>query len=140
MNNDTKPRAPGMSTAKVMALAAIAALVGFAAVYGTLGQPDNTADNTGVSGAEAPKAETDTPAARKRAPGLPAFVYKQTPEPLADVSFVDADGAPKTLKDFRGKTIRVRGKVTLHREKPQIVVSDPAQITEVTTDKTQAAK
>lgn len=33
---------------------------------------------------------------------------------------------------FRGKTIRVRGKVTLHREKPQIVVSDPAQITEVT--------
>jgi len=33
---------------------------------------------------------------------------------------------------FRGKTIRVRGKVTLYRQKPQIVVSDPAQITEVT--------
>ena len=63
MNNDTTPRAPGMSTAKVMALAAIAALVGFAAVYGTLGQPDNTS----VSGVEAPKAETEAPAARKRA-------------------------------------------------------------------------
>jgi thiol-disulfide isomerase/thioredoxin len=90
-----------MSTAKVVALAAIAALVGFAAVYGTLGQPDNTS----VSGTDAPKAETEAPTARKRAPGLPAFVYKQTPEPLAGVSFVDGDGAPKTLKDFRGKTI-----------------------------------
>lgn len=105
MNNDTTPRAPGLSTAKVMALAAIAALVGFAAVYGTLGQPDNSADNTGLSGAQAQKAEPEAPAARKRAPGLPAFVYKTTPEPLAEVNFVDADGAPKTLKDFRGKTI-----------------------------------
>lgn len=101
MNNDTTPRAPGTNTAKVVAVAAVAALVGFAAVYGTLGRPDNT----GLSGAEAQRAETEAPATRKRAPGLPTFVYKQTPEPVADVSFVDGEGAPKTLKDFRGKTI-----------------------------------
>ncbi|HYD15132.1 MAG TPA: TlpA disulfide reductase family protein [Hyphomicrobium sp.] len=36
---------------------------------------------------------------------MPAFVFKKTPEPLADVSFVDGSGTPKTLKDFRGKTV-----------------------------------
>lgn len=29
---------------------------------------------------------------------------------------------------FDGKTIRVRGKVSLHRERPQILVEDPEQI------------
>ncbi|MGE0023353.1 MAG: TlpA family protein disulfide reductase [Hyphomicrobium sp.] len=37
--------------------------------------------------------------------GLPAFVYTKTPQPLADVNFVDGTGAPKTLADFRGKTV-----------------------------------
>ena len=41
---------------------------------------------------------------------------------------------------FRGKTVRVRGKVTLHRQKPQIVVSDPAQIVEVTAEDKPTAK
>ena len=36
---------------------------------------------------------------------MPAFVYKSTPEALADVSFVDAAGADTTLSSFRGKTI-----------------------------------
>jgi thiol-disulfide isomerase/thioredoxin len=99
--NGNPPTAPGKSTAVVVALAAAAALVGFAAVYGTLG----THDNTSLPGAAAPATEKDAAAARRRAPGLPAFVYKKTPEPLADVNFVDAADAPKTLKDFRGKTI-----------------------------------
>lgn len=101
MNDGTPTGAPKTGSARVMALAALAALVGFAAVYGTLGRPDNT----GVPGANAPAAEADSQPARRRAPGLPAFVYKQAPEPLAEVSFVDGSGAPKTLKDFRGKTV-----------------------------------
>jgi thiol-disulfide isomerase/thioredoxin len=99
--NSNPPGAPGTSTTVVLALAAIAALVGFAAVYGTLGRPDNT----GLSAAAPPAAENDTAGVRRRAPGMPAFVYKKAPEPLADVNFVDGSGAPKTLKDFRGKTV-----------------------------------
>src|SRR5262247_3126406 len=98
MNDGTPAEARKLSTASVIALAAVAALVGFAAVYGTVGRPDNT----GVSGLEkaAPQA-----AARRTAPGLPAFVFKKSPEPVADVGFVDGSGAPRTLKDFRGKIV-----------------------------------
>ncbi len=101
MNDGTPTSAPRKSIAAVVALAAVAALVGFAAVYGTLGRPDNS-----------PRApEGDQVADKKpsgtirRAEGLPAFVFKSTPEPLADVNFVDGSGTAKTLKDFRGKTI-----------------------------------
>ena len=101
MNDGNTPPAPRTSTAAVIAVAAMAALVGFAAVYGTLGRPDNS----GLSGRKAAQAETDAVGPRRRAPGLPAFVYKTAPAPLADVGFVDGSGAPKTLKDFRGKTV-----------------------------------
>jgi thiol-disulfide isomerase/thioredoxin len=99
--NSNPPGAPKTGTTAVMALAAVAALVGFVAVYGTLGRPDNT----GLPGAAAPAPEKAVGETRRRAPGLPAFVYKKAPEPLADVNFVDGTGAPKTLKDFRGKTV-----------------------------------
>jgi thiol-disulfide isomerase/thioredoxin len=101
MSENRKPSgAPRTSTTAVIALAAVAALVGFAAVYGTLGRPDNT----GVS--EAPTAPAkDAAEGRRRAPGLPAFVFKKTPEPLAEVHFIDETDAPRTLKDFRGKTV-----------------------------------
>lgn len=101
MNDGNTPPAPRTSTAAVIAVAAMAALVGFAAVYGTLGRPDNS----GLAGRKAAQAETDAAGPRRRAPGLPAFVYKTAPAPLADVGFVDGSGAPKTLKDFRGKTV-----------------------------------
>jgi len=98
MNDGTPSGPPKKRNAAIVAVAAVAAIAGFAAVYGTLGRPDNT----GVSSPEAaaPSAET-----RKRVPGLPAFVFKTAPEPLADVTFNDASGAAKTLKDFHGKTI-----------------------------------
>jgi len=99
--NSNPPGAPRTSTTAVVAMAAIAALVGFAAVYGTLGRPDNTS----LSENAAPRQEKDATATRRRAPGLPAFVFKAAPEPLADVNFVDEAGTPKTLKDFRGKTV-----------------------------------
>ena len=33
------------------------------------------------------------------------FVFKSAPEPLADVAFVDGDGKPMTLADFKGKSV-----------------------------------
>lgn len=101
MNNETPAGTPRRSSATVIALAAVAALVGFAAVYGTLGRPDNTAQPA----SEAPAAEKPGTEARRQAPGMPGFVFKKAPEPVADITFVDAAGAEKTLKEFRGKTI-----------------------------------
>lgn len=101
MNDDTTSRAPQKSYTAVVAMAAVAALVGFAAVYGTLGRPDNI----GLGQSEEQSGEKGATDVQKRASGMPAFVFKKAPAPLADVSFTDADGAPKTLKDFRGKTV-----------------------------------
>jgi thiol-disulfide isomerase/thioredoxin len=102
MTNGTPTSAPQKSTSAVIAVAVIAALVGFAAVYGTLGTPDNIS-LTDQANDDGKKAAAET--TRRQAPGLPAFVFKATPEPLAEVNFVDGAGAPKTLKDFRGKTV-----------------------------------
>ncbi|HEX2840604.1 TlpA disulfide reductase family protein [Hyphomicrobium sp.] len=101
MNDATPTSAPRKSIAAVVALAAIAALIGFAAVYGTLGRPDNSA--LAPSGDQV--ADKKPAGAVRRAEGMPAFVFKSAPEPLADVNFVDGTGAAKTLKDFRGKMI-----------------------------------
>lgn len=101
MNDGNTPPASGRRPTTVIALAAIAAVVGFAAVYGTLGRPDNT----GLPASPASEAETRASDTRRRALGLPTFVYKKTPEPLADVSFVDGSGADRALSQFRGKTI-----------------------------------
>jgi thiol-disulfide isomerase/thioredoxin len=99
--NDNPPGAPRRGTAAVVALAAVAALVGFAAVYGTLDRPDNT----GLPVASTAGPGKSAPETRRRAPGLPAFVYKAAPEPLADVGFVDGSGAERRLSEFRGKTV-----------------------------------
>ena len=99
-NNNT-PGAPQRSTTAVVAMAAIAALIGFAAVYGTLGRPDNT----GLREASAPASEKGATETRRRVAGLPAFVFKAAPEPLADIAFVDGTGAERKLSDFRGKIV-----------------------------------
>lgn len=101
MNDGNPPSASRKSYAGVTAMAAIAAVVGFAAVYGTLGRPDNN----GMTQSNDQPAEIAETSPRQQAPGLPAFIFKKTPEPLADVNFVDGAGTQKTLKDFRGKTI-----------------------------------
>ena len=101
MNDGNPPGASRKSYAVVTALAALAAVVGFAAVYGTLGQPDNN----GMTQTGAGPAENAEAAPRRQAPGLPAFVFKKAPEPLSEVNFTDETGAARTLKDFHGKTI-----------------------------------
>jgi thiol-disulfide isomerase/thioredoxin len=101
MNDGNPAGTSRKSYASVIAIAAVAALAGFAAVYGTLGQPDNSS----VTAVGQPVKEGPAATARRQAAGMPAFVFKTVPEALADVSFVDGSGAPKTLEDFRGKTI-----------------------------------
>jgi thiol-disulfide isomerase/thioredoxin len=101
MNEGNPPAASWKSYAAVTAMAAIAAIIGFAAVYGTLGRPDNN----GMTQSKPRPAEIAESSPNRQAPGMPGFVFKKTPEPLTDVNFVDGSGAAKTLKDFRGKTV-----------------------------------
>ncbi len=84
-------------------VAALAALIGFAAVYVTVGGDDNGAGTSLTASGEAPAA----PAAADRLNqgAMTAFVTKKSPAELAEISFVDAAGTPRTLKDFRGRVV-----------------------------------
>jgi thiol-disulfide isomerase/thioredoxin len=101
MNDGTPTGTRRTNNTAVIAIAAAAAVLGFAAVYGTLARPDNSSQDASL----APKAENSATAGRRGAPGLPAFVFKSAPEPVAEVNFQDGAGAPKTLADFHGKVV-----------------------------------
>jgi len=88
---------PQASYKTSLLLAAAAAIAGFAAVYGTLGGSDNGAGTT--------TAATEKPTSAATADKLAAFVRKNPPEALPEISFVDATGSPKTLAGFKGKTV-----------------------------------
>jgi thiol-disulfide isomerase/thioredoxin len=76
-----------------------AAAIGFAAVYVTRGGPDNE------KGASAAPAPVKVERAAGMGTELVAFVRKNPPVELADVSFEDETGAKKNLTDFKGKAI-----------------------------------
>jgi thiol-disulfide isomerase/thioredoxin len=101
MNEGNPPGASGKSYAAVTAMAAIAAVIGFAAVYGTLGRPDNN----GMTQSGPRPAESAESSPGRQGSGMPAFVFKKTPEALPDVNFFDGAGSAKSLKDFRGKIV-----------------------------------
>jgi thiol-disulfide isomerase/thioredoxin len=91
--------------------AALAAIGAFAAVYVTLGRSDN-ADSLPAArppSAAAPAAAPAPPAGAGRNPlsqgQMAAFVFRQQPEPLPEVSFQDAAGHTRTLADWRGKVV-----------------------------------
>lgn len=86
----------------VIATVAIGGAVGFAALYGLgLGR--------GPSGDPACRAAVDT--AKRIAPlvhgEVAALTVATAPLRLPDLAFEDADGKPKKLSDFRGKTLLV---------------------------------
>ena len=91
------------------ATVAIAAVVGFGAVYVMARDADNGTAATNVRIAQAPAA----PAALPSGPGtntlstgqMAAFVFKKTPEALPDFVFLDGSGKERTLKDWRGKIV-----------------------------------
>src|ERR1700712_606758 len=82
---------------------AVGALIGFAAVYGL------SAFKRGPAGDSACNGAVDL--ARKIAPlahgEVAALTMATTPLRLPDLAFWDADGKPKKLSDWRGKTVLV---------------------------------
>ena len=95
---------PAAGGGKGLIVLALAAAVGFAAVYVIMGGPDSTAQKG--AGAEN-TASRDTAAAPSAAATgkMAAFVRKKTAEPLPDITFNDASGKTLTLADFKGKVI-----------------------------------
>jgi thiol-disulfide isomerase/thioredoxin len=97
---------PPSTGARTAAIAlGVAAAVAFAAVYVTLGRPDNA-----VPAARTPvAADRSVPAG----PGsnalsrgqMAAFVFRKEPEMLPAFKFQDADGKERTLADWRGKVV-----------------------------------
>ena len=89
-------------------LAALSALAAFAAVYVMLGRPDNERRAGPESAARAGKPGT-LPAGPGSNPlstgAMTTFVFKETPAPLPDVSFLDGKGDPVSLQDWRGKVM-----------------------------------
>ena len=118
---------PGARPSIILAAAtvAIAALVGFGAVYVMARDADNGASLANARVAQAPAATTPVvpPTAPLAAPlpsgSLPsgpgtntlstgqmaAFVFKKTPEAMPEFVFLDASGKQRSLKDWRGKVV-----------------------------------
>ena len=101
--------APGLPKNAVITLAAtaLAVLAGFAAVYVTLGRPDNAVPPIAPAGAPADKAvavpgATTNPLSQGH---MAAFVFRKEPETLPEIKFQDAGGREKTLADWRGKVV-----------------------------------
>jgi thiol-disulfide isomerase/thioredoxin len=105
-------RAPGQSALRTavvsLATAAIAAVVGFAAVYVTVGRPDNAAIpaptliSPQATAQEPPKGPGANPLSQGH---MAAFVFRKEPEAPAAIKFQDAEGRERTLADWRGKVV-----------------------------------
>lgn len=103
------PNASVLRTAAIsLATAAIAAVVGFAAVYVTLGRPDNAAPQprTAAPGPavlpELPKGAGTNPLSQGQ---MAAFVFRKEPEALPQLKFQDAEGKERSLADWHGKVV-----------------------------------
>jgi thiol-disulfide isomerase/thioredoxin len=106
--------AGGLSPITYIAVAAVFAVIGFGAVYVTLGEPDNRKGSAVVSTpapSPAPEANPATPL--PTGPGsnplstgqMARFVFKSAPEELPVAPFVDAEGRERTLGDWKGKVV-----------------------------------
>jgi thiol-disulfide isomerase/thioredoxin len=84
-------------------IAALAALIGFGAVYVTMGPRDNASSPP----QPAENAATTSPSAKSegKADQMAAFVAKKTPEALPDITFNDGAGKELKLSDFKGRTV-----------------------------------
>jgi thiol-disulfide isomerase/thioredoxin len=108
MTNDM-PERPSLPPAAVRRISVaigavlIGAVIGFAGVYGIGGLKRNATGDAACRGA--------VDLARKLAPlahgEVAALTMATTPLRLPDLAFEDADGKPKKLSDWRGKTVLV---------------------------------
>ncbi len=141
----------GLSTA--VWAAAIAALAGFAAVYVTLGRPDNTVRPVVQTPAPEPRKQAQAPAGPGTNPlsqgQMAAFVFRKAPEELPEVRFLDAAGKERTLADWRGKVVLLNLWATwclpCRKEMPALdrlqreMGSDTFQVVAVSVDRTGLA-
>lgn len=93
-----------VGTRTLLAVAAAAALVGFGAVYVTIGRSDKVQSPAVAATVAADPAKVNAVAGLSTGQ-MTAFVFKKSPEPLPDVAFTDASGKPMTLADFKGRTV-----------------------------------
>ena len=75
-----------------------------AVLYGMSGLPGKEASASGAASCQASAARLPQIAAASKG-DVAAFNASRTPRPLADMSFLGPDGAPKKISDFRGKAI-----------------------------------
>jgi thiol-disulfide isomerase/thioredoxin len=101
---DNNGRGPAASRFGLIGTALAAAAIGFAAVYVTRGGPDNDKVRSGAVSAPGAEATVET---KDTAGGgdLVAFVRKNPPVDMAEISFEDETGAKRSLADFKGKVI-----------------------------------
>ncbi|WP_072370832.1 TlpA disulfide reductase family protein [Hyphomicrobium sp. NDB2Meth4] len=100
MSDHSQPKKPDRSLVFVW-IAALAAIVAFAAVYVTMGGPDN--QGAATSGGKAHEA-----AARGNplsTGAMTTFVFKPQPEALPDIRFVNGQGTEVGLDSLRGKVV-----------------------------------
>ena len=96
-------------------IVAVAALLGFGAVYVTRGQHDNAAQPVvAVQSADKPPAVVKSeaksgpktePKTEPKTGQMAAFVAKKTPTALPEITFNDGAGKTLTLADFKGRTV-----------------------------------
>lgn len=89
-------------------IAALSAVAAFAAVYVTLGGPDNKPAAT--SGGSPPGGPAEGQPAKSAAHALATgamttFVFKAQPEPLPDIRFLGGNGAETSLAGLKGKVV-----------------------------------
>jgi thiol-disulfide isomerase/thioredoxin len=105
--------APQGSTPKsgaivALGVAAVAAVVGFAAVYVTLGRPDNATPppKSAPSPVSVNQPLPSGPGSNALSKGeMAAFVFRKEPEALPDFKFQDESGKERTLAHWRGKVV-----------------------------------
>lgn len=97
MADDSTSQSSKTSWPALVAAGVMAAILGFAAVYVTRPQPDNAPAAAALPPADAKTADPAT--------AFAGFVHRRPPLDLAAISFEDANGATRSLADFKGKTV-----------------------------------
>jgi thiol-disulfide isomerase/thioredoxin len=112
MLDNPKRGSPTRAPIAAVWAAAIAAVAGFAAVYVTFGRSDNAvrpaAETPSTISSVKQLAAPSGPGSNALSQGhMAAFVFKKEPEALPEARFQDANGAEKSLADWRGKVVLV---------------------------------
>src|SRR5476651_1517750 len=101
--NPSPPRAPTRRIPIVIGAVLIGAVIGYAGVYGIGGLKRNVTGDSGCNPAVALSAKI-APLAHGE---VAALTMATTPLRLPDLAFEDADGKPRKLSEWRGRTVLV---------------------------------